>query len=1019
MASEPSSDLVVVTDWRNRALDATAAQGMGNRPFSPGVPMTPFAGYSTPPREHDYQSGYNIAARPRRNERVSFATLRGIIDAYDVAQICIWHRINSVRSLGWNVIPRVGASGGNIADQVAFAKRVLEKPDRVLPFNSWLAKFLYDVLAFDAGCLYRIRNGANRAIGLRVIDGTTMAPLLDYNGGTPDVPAPAYVQYAQGVPWEWLTTDDLIYLPYQPVSNSPYGKAPLESVLLNANTDLRFQAYFLQRFTSGNIPEAFAGSPEGWGPKQIEDFQASWDALMYGDDTIKHQVKWVPHGTTFAWSNEKDFSDEFSLFLMRKTVAAYHIVPSELGFTEDVNRATSETQSDVQFRVGDLPLVNHVQGILTWFLQYDLGLDVEFQFDTGREKEDRLNTAQADKIYIDAGVVSLSEVRERVFGLTEPDGKMVARFVNNAKVGPIALSRIAELAGIVDPESGAPDPDAPASAPLALPAGSPIPQAADVGAAADLVVKAETVGLTTETGLYGNPMLLDEENIEDAVLVDDENRQDATEAAQIMKSELGAFRRFIKGRRRAGTWRDFDFAAFDPVLARRLNQAGRGDVRKSAGQLVAAGVALRADDTGRVLMLQRALDPTDPAAGTWEMPGGCLEDGETALGAACREWQEETGCLLPVESLVAASFDDGSRSWTSTNGVYQGFVLTVPSEASVPISGRAVINPDDPDGDMVEALAWWDPSALEGNPAVRPELGQDIGIVIAALTGVAEVVKGNPKGSWRDGANKAPQHAYDLRLTDYWTTRVQEALRAMYPLPRLRAAVDRAANAVVKADETHDVRAAAAAAGLEASGGDLEQILRQMIADGYLAGLHTASTQSGGYITSELGQVAADVDWSAWTPGDADAALAAADGGLAELLDQAGITVRGISGTLLDQLGNVIADGLAAGDNLDSIASSLFGIVGDESRAERIAHTETARAVDVATMDTYAANGIGQYEVLVADGACSECEDIADGNPYPVDDGGQVPVHPWCRCASAPIYTPGADEGAPVEQPEE
>ena len=48
--------------------------------FGPGGPMQPYDGYSRTPRGFDYQTGYNIAARPRRNERVSFEALRGLID---------------------------------------------------------------------------------------------------------------------------------------------------------------------------------------------------------------------------------------------------------------------------------------------------------------------------------------------------------------------------------------------------------------------------------------------------------------------------------------------------------------------------------------------------------------------------------------------------------------------------------------------------------------------------------------------------------------------------------------------------------------------------------------------------------------------------------------------------------------------------------------------------------------------------------------------------------------------------
>jgi hypothetical protein len=413
----------------------------GARRLGPGTPLTPAEGYSRTPRSFDYTSGYNIAARPRIHERVSFDALRGLVEAYDVAQMCIWHRIDSIRSLNWALVAAPGHEGEDVSAEIDYATRLFRRPDRVSSLKAILTSFLYDTLAFDAGALYRIRNGAGKVIGFKPVDGTTIAPLLDYYGDTParrlptEAAPPAYVQFVQGIPWNSLTTDDLIYEPFRPTSNSPYGRAPIETILLNANTDLRFQKYFLDRFTDGNIPQRVRRVPEGWTPDQVREFQESWDAFMLGDQAVKQQIKWVPHGTAFAWSNEKEFKDEFSLFLMRKTAAAFHVTPQDLGFTEDVNRATSDTQSDNQFRVGDLPLIQHVQAIMDGLLQDDMGLPVAFQFDTGQEKEDRLATAQADKVYVEMGAISVSEVRERVHGLSEPNGQAIPRFIMTAAPG--------------------------------------------------------------------------------------------------------------------------------------------------------------------------------------------------------------------------------------------------------------------------------------------------------------------------------------------------------------------------------------------------------------------------------------------------------------------------------------------------------------------------------------------------------------------------------------------------------
>lgn len=151
--------------------------------------------------------------------------------------------------------------------------------------------------------------------------------------------------------------------------------------------------------------------------------------------------------------------------------------------------------------------------------------------------------------------------------------------------------------------------------------------------------------------------------------------------------------------------------------------------KRPKGRPVAAGLAVRADDTGRILMLQRAWSEDDNNAGMWEMPGGRLEDGESPLDAARREWSEETGCRVPDGQIVG--------QWIGGKGRYQGFVLAVPSEDDVPIfTGRdAVENPDndDPDGDPIEAIAWWDPDHLKDNPAVRDELRDSIGEVLDAV----------------------------------------------------------------------------------------------------------------------------------------------------------------------------------------------------------------------------------------------------------------------------------------------
>jgi hypothetical protein len=686
------------------AIEAAEARSQmtPTSPFSPGEPIGPYDGFSRTPRAHNYVTGTNVSARPRIHEAVAFETLKGLIRSYDVAQICVRHRIASLRSLDFKLIAEDGWEG-DISAEVAEGKRVLKRPDGKTLFKPWLAKYLRDVLSYDAGTLYRMRNRAGRAVGLTVVDGTLIAPLQDYWGARPDSPAPAFVQYVQGLPWNWLTSEDLIYEPYDPQPDSMYGRAPLEDILLTANTDIRFQLYFLQRFTEGNLPAAFASAPESWSPDQIEQFQELWDGFMLGDQSRKSQIRWLPGGSKFTWSNEKDFTDTFSLFLMRKTCASYSVVPADLGFTESVNKSSGESQADVQHRVGDLPMALHVQDILTAFLQDDLQLPLRFAFDLGEEQDDRVDQANADDTYMKMGVVGPSEIRELRYGWSDPEP--IPRFIYTERAGPIPISSLLAVAGETDPATELPAPGAPLPkevfggtegvlpnppikvmslaerefGPSAMPpAPPPQPklQPAEAGESETPVAKDGegaggnvTAGITAATGLYSY-------DLDGADVGEDEDEPDGVAVAK----EMQAFRRYSKARRRSGEWRDFEFRAVARVQGHNLNDSGRLAVRKDAGQVAVAGLAVLAADTGRVLMLQRALCDDDPAAGKVEFPGGHCEEGESPRQAAMREWQEETGLMFPDGEFTG--------SWTSPDGIYQGLVYTVPREADIVLNDR-------------------------------------------------------------------------------------------------------------------------------------------------------------------------------------------------------------------------------------------------------------------------------------------------------------------------------------------
>jgi 8-oxo-dGTP pyrophosphatase MutT (NUDIX family) len=766
---------------------ALRAQGLDwAQPFAPGAPLTPFHGYNRRPRERDYQVGRNITTE-RRPGRIPFETLRHLISSYDVAQICYRHAIQDLRSMRIRYEVMDGYEE-NAVKEIAAAREFWKRPDRKIDpdtgkvikgtgstTRNWLCKHATDVWRFDCGSLYRHRDRAGRLISLPVPDGTLFAPMLDYFGTNPTGEAPAFQQFIQGIPWDWLRWEDLIYEPMWPNTTDPYGIAPIETILVNAETDMNLQNYFLQFFTTGTVPEAFAIAPEDQSdPDSLEEWQENYNDWTYGDLSERWGLRWLPHDTDLHFYKPQQFDPDVAEYVMRRTVASFMMVPHDLGFTADVNRSTGDTQMDTQFRINSLPHVAYYEDIMDSITQEDLGLPVQCRFDTGREKEDRLMEAQAHQIYVSMAAESPDEVRDKVLGYAVNPEEKVPRFFDSTRLGPIPISYLLATAGDIDPLTGAPRPGTVQRRDLVLP-GTPGPDPIEEGAdpahpyddaKQHDAARGKKVGGANPKGLgvsapapgppLGQASVLP---IGTKPVASNARRtpqphgsasprrspDQGTASRRILKSvdeiaDLGKWR--AQSRKRVAGGRSprpfMDSAISEETFAKVWKSlegaATRADVDEAFAKADTvetrpfAGMALRAADTGRVLMVQRAHREDDPAGGYFEFPGGHVDEGENSMDGALREWEEETGCKMPDSAQPVGG-------WDSTNGVYSGHVWEIPSEGDVDLWDRTEVDdPDNPDQDYFEAIVWHDPAHLSNNPSIRPELRADSQVAQHAIS---------------------------------------------------------------------------------------------------------------------------------------------------------------------------------------------------------------------------------------------------------------------------------------------
>lgn len=160
------------------------------------------------------------------------------------------------------------------------------------------------------------------------------------------------------------------------------------------------------------------------------------------------------------------------------------------------------------------------------------------------------------------------------------------------------------------------------------------------------------------------------------------------------------------------------------------------DGRRFWGRAGAAGL-LVVSPTGSVLLQHRV--GWSHFGGTWGLPGGAREPGESAVDGALRESREETALdTAALRPRFTSVLDLGVWSYTTV-------AASAPAELPVAVSDAES-----------EALAWVPTDAVDARPlhpgfaAAWPRLLQHLAAEPALLVDAANVVGSRPDGWWRD-----------------------------------------------------------------------------------------------------------------------------------------------------------------------------------------------------------------------------------------------------------------------------
>ena len=427
-------------------LKPSAVSG-GAYPFPAGEPLKPTLEPGRLPRAFVPSPHQNLAVTPRGQPGKvlsPFASLKALAD-FDVVRCAIADLKGQIRGMNWSVEVRDAFEDrkDELEPQIARAEAWLERPDPIhdLDFDGWLDRALEEVLVTDALTILPRRTRGGEFLGLEAIDGTTILPLVDDRGAPPWPPKPAYHQVVHGMPETAFALDELWSLPMNRRTDSPYGRSPVEDVILTVNLALRHALHNLGYYTDGNLPESLYVLPEGWTAQQIDEYQQLFDDALSGrSDRRAGALRFVPQGS-YVPTKTREWKYEFEEWLAR--VVAWRFGVSPVPIAKQQNRSTSEQLEESFTESGVRPLANFVARVVNRGIRLGLGIpEVEFRWGED-EVEDPAMAYARNVAYAHGGIQTLNQIRAAIGETPYPAEIGDRAFVLTAS-GPMFLDTVEE-----------------------------------------------------------------------------------------------------------------------------------------------------------------------------------------------------------------------------------------------------------------------------------------------------------------------------------------------------------------------------------------------------------------------------------------------------------------------------------------------------------------------------------------------------------------------------------------------
>lgn len=388
------------------------------------------------------QFAYDINKGLRKPGRISFEVLRRAANAVHIARICVNVLKEKVTKTEWAIQPIDPLQKTKEDPRIQEVEDFFKHPNtNNETFRTLLDKMLEDLLVLDAVCVEKTRFPDGRIAELHYVDAATVRPVFDTYGNQ-DIEIPltteegnvtlpvSYVQVMDNSQYggpesghivaAWPKKDFLYFNmhPQGSMNDYGYGLSPLESVISVVGNILNADNYNGTYFEEGAFPPIILQLMTNMNERDLDAMRAYLDSELSGRF---HRPAIVAGEKEVKVTSLKDMSNtdmqfmEYMKFMARLLAAAYGLSGQDIGLTDDLNKAISETQKDLSEQKGYSSVLHLLKEVFNQeILWKDFGYtDLEFDW----VQQDSIDPQIASQIYdtfLKNGSLTLNEVRQKI-----------------------------------------------------------------------------------------------------------------------------------------------------------------------------------------------------------------------------------------------------------------------------------------------------------------------------------------------------------------------------------------------------------------------------------------------------------------------------------------------------------------------------------------------------------------------------------------------------------------------------